>query len=254
MKKIFLFFSAVLISFMIGIYYHNSSPGLIIGKFALDSLEKAGDLKYKINFLNVLPMGEATLFAAKTEEYHGSAVYHLSANAKTSGLVAKFFSAKAMLDSYVDKQDNNPLYFKQKLQISGKPDTEKEVLYDQKSHIMSVAGVRRSILPDTQDPLSAMLHLSKMDFDQISDFEMNINTNQKNYSLKGTVKPQVISSKGRKFKAYLLKAEIKRRDKNNPYHRSRITMVVLKADRNIPILIKVFASGALINARLIENK
>jgi ribosomal protein L21 len=83
---------------------------------------------------------------------------------------------------------------------------------------------------------------------------MNINTNQKNYSLKGTVVPKEISSAGRRYKVYLLKAEIKRRDKNNPYHRSKITMVVLRKDRNIPILIKVFASGALINAKLIEVK
>ncbi len=234
MKKILLIVLGVLVIFIVGFYYNNSSPGIILSRLPPNSLERVGDLKYRINFLNVLPTGEATLCAEKTEEYKGKIVYHSRAHAETSGLVYKFFPAKAMLDSYVDTQDNNPLLFKQKLIVSGKTDVEKEIFYDQKANIMSIGGVKRSILPDTQDPLSAMLRLSKMDFNKIRDFEMNINTNQKNYSLKGTVVPKEISSAGRRYKVYLLKAEIKRRDKNNPYHRSKITMVVLRADKNIP--------------------
>jgi hypothetical protein len=89
-----------------------------------------------------------------------------------------------------------------------------------------------------------------MDFDRLKEIEMNINTNKKNYFLKGKVTPQDITIDKKLYKTFTLVATIKRSDKN-PYHSSAITMVFLKDKENIPVLIKVVASGFLINARLI---
>jgi hypothetical protein len=92
-----------------------------------------------------------------------------------------------------------------------------------------------------------------MDFDKVKEFEISLNTNQKNYVLKGAAQPQEICIDNKKYKIFILKSDIRRRDKN-PYHQTKLTMTLCKEKENIPILIKVFASGALINARLVEIK
>ncbi len=70
-------------------------------------------------------------------------------------------------------------------------------------------------------------------------------------SLVGKTNQQDITINKKTYRIVLVKAEIKRRDKN-PYHKSNISMVLLREKENIPILIKVFASGILINAKLID--
>ena len=92
-----------------------------------------------------------------------------------------------------------------------------------------------------------------MDFNKVKQFQTNINTNQKNYTLSGKARQIDISLNKQIFKTILLNADIARRDKN-PYHKSTITMVLLGEKEKIPLLIKVFASGILIHVRLIEIK
>lgn len=252
MKKILLIF-LIIILFLVFIAWKNSNPENIISELLKKGDIKSGELRYKIYLLGVLPIGDAFLGDEKIEEYKGQKVYHLSATAQSLKIFSKFFSGSAILDSYVDMQQFNPMSFRQRLQVSGKKDIDREIIYDQKLGIMSISEVKRQIFPNTQDPLSAAFNIRRMDFDKIKEFEMNINTNQKNYILKGTTTQQDISINKKIYKIVLAKAEIKRRDKN-PYHQSTITMVLLKEKGNIPILIKVFAGGVLINAKLVDIK
>jgi hypothetical protein len=231
-------------------YHNNNDPALIISGLAKKEF-RPGALKYKINLFGIIPMGDAVLGLARVEEYNGKKVYHLTAQAESLKIFSEFFNAHAVLDSYVDIEKLNPLLFKQRIAIAGKQDIVKEATYDQNNGIMSIAGVKRQILTDTQDPLSAIFNLRHMDLDRIREFELNINTNQKNYILKGTVSLQQVSVNKKIYKTALIKATIRRRDKN-PYHQSALTMVLLREKENIPILIRVFASGMLINAKLID--
>lgn len=252
MKKILpiLFIPAILLVF-ISVYGYNNNPKTIISKLNNNSDIPISKLRYRINFAGILPVGEAIFETKKTEEYRGQQVYHLTASAQSLNIFAKFFNSYAILNSYVDAQQFNPVLFRQKLVVKDRKDIEKEVIYDQKQGIMSIDGVRRQIFANTQDPLSAMFNVRRMDFDKIKEFEMNINTNQKNYLLKGVAHIKDISIKKKIYKTVLLEAKIIRRDRN-PYHKSTITMLLLKEKNNIPILIKAFAGGILINARLID--
>ncbi len=253
MKKIFIIAVIALILFLGIVYQNNTDPKAIISKLAQNGQIKSGDLKFKINFLNVLPMGEAILNKEVTERYGNLDVYHLKATAYSQKAIARFFTATASIDSYVDISNNNPVLFRQLMKLSGKPEMNKEVIYDQKNGIMTILGVQRSILPNTQDPLSAIFNIRKMDLDKNREFEISINTNQKNYCLSGSVTPKDLIIRNKSYKIYILKAEIKRRDRN-PYHKSQITMILLKEKENIPISVRVFASGAIINAKLVEIK
>lgn len=252
MKKILIIFFIIILFFGF-IIYRNGAPKIIISDLLKKDDIKPGELRYKIYLLGILPIGDAFLQDKKAEKYKGRMAYHLSAVAQSSKIFSELFGASAVLDSYVDTQELKPMVFKQKLIVSGKKDIDKEVIYDQKQNIISIGGIRRQTFPGTQDPLSAILNIRKIDFDKIQEFEMNINTNQKNYILKAAVTPGNIKISSKIYKIFTLKSTVSRRDKN-PYHKSNITMVLLKDKENIPVLIKVFASGILINAKLTDIK
>lgn len=250
MKKWLVLFIVIVLCFAFVFYHNNNIKNIISGLSKKGDIEP-GELRYRIYLLGIIPIGEAVFGVEKSEQYQGEAVYHLSATAQSLNVFSKFFKGRAVLDSYIDIKQLTPLVFKEKIAISGKQDIDREITYDQKNGIMSIAGVKRQILPNTHDPLSATFNIRHLDLDKVKEIEMNINTNQKNYILKGTAEQKNILIHKQAYRIILAKAEIARRDKN-PYHKSSISMVLLKEKQNLPILIKVFASGVLINARLIE--
>jgi len=251
MKKILLILVAGLILISIFAFYYNNNPKVIISFLLKKGGFKQGDLIYRVNLFGIIPVANAVFKAERIEEYNGQKVYHLSATAQSLKIFSKFFSGYAALDSYIDIQTHNPILFKEKTIITDKKAVNKEVLYDHKNGVMNISGVKRQIFPDTQDPLSSIFNIRSMNFDNKKDLEMNMNTNQKNYILKGTAQHKDISVNKKIYKTVFLRADIRRKDKN-PYHQSKITMVLLKEKENIPILIKVFASGFLINAKLVD--
>lgn len=250
MKKI-LFSLFLLILPLVLIFQNNANPNIIISGLMKKGGIHPGDLKYRINLFGIIPVAEAVLYLEKEAEYKGQKVYHLSASALTMKWLSKFFEGSAVFDSYVEMRDLTPLLFKQKIKALGKENPDKEIFYNQKEGTMSLGGVERSILPKTHDPLSAIFNLRRSNFDNLRTIEININTNQKNYLLSGIVKRRDLSIRKEIYKTVLLKADIRRRDKES-YHRSNISMLLVKSGENIPVLIKVFASGVLINAKLIS--
>ena len=128
---------------------------------------KPRELRYKINFLGIIPVGEAVLGAERIEEYNGQKYYHLNASVRSLKVFSKIFSAYAVLDSYIDMKEMNPAVFKQRVEISGKQAATIEITYDQKNNAMSTGGVRRQILPNTQDPLSAVFNIRRMNLENI---------------------------------------------------------------------------------------
>lgn len=253
MRRILGIFLIIVILFLIFFWQVNNNPAIIIANLNNKGGIREGDLKYRINLLGLIPIGEATFNLEKLEEYNGLKVYHLHANTNSLDYYATLFKGYASVDSYVDTRDSNPVLFKQRIEAPGNENPYKEVFYEQKKGIMSVDGVKRQIFPNTQDPLSAMFNLKHMDFDKVDNFEININTNQKNYILEGTANHKELRINNKIYKIVLAEAEIRRRDKN-PYHKSHVSMTLLRGENNLPVLIKVFASGILINAKLAEIK
>ena len=254
MKRVLLIF-LVLIILASGIsYYRNNDPKIILSELIKKGDFVPGELRYQINLFGIIPVGEAVFEAEKIEEYNGQKYYHLNASAQSFKGLSRFFSAHAALESFVDMQQLSPVVFRQKVEISGKQPTLTEIAYDQKNNVMSIGGVKRQILPNTQEPLSVMLNFKRMNFDNIKIFEMNINCYKKNYLLKGAATQEDILINRKLHKVILVEAKVRRSDKNNPYHQSQISMVLLKEKENIPIVIRVFASGFLINVKLIDIK
>jgi hypothetical protein len=250
MKKVF-FIVLIVFLFLFFKWQMNNNPSLIISKAIKNKNIVSGNLKFRVYLLGIIPIGEAIFESEKIEEYKGMKVYHLNASAHPLKLYSKLLKGYVVLDSYIDMQKLSPVLFKQKLESPGKENPNKEVFYDLKNNTMTLNGVVRQIYPNTQDPLSAVFNLKRMNFSSTKTIEFNINTNQKNYILNGTANEKNILVNKELFKIVTVNAEIKRRDKD-PYHKSNIDLVLLKGEQNIPILIKVFASGALITAKLVD--
>ncbi|MBU1727422.1 MAG: DUF3108 domain-containing protein [Candidatus Omnitrophica bacterium] len=232
----------------------NSNPNLIISNLMRKGEIRPGVLVYRIYLFGLIPAAEAVFYPATQELYKGSKANHLKAYAGVLKVFSRFFQASINLDSYVNPSSGNPYFFSQKMSAPGKEAALKEVFYDQQKGVMTLRGEDRAILPDTHDPLSLINKISRMDLSGLKDFEGSINTNQKNYCLRAGVSSKDSSIGGRVIKTYTLKGVVSRRDKDNPYHRSQVTMVLAEGKQNIPVLIKVFASGAFIVVKLVDIK
>jgi hypothetical protein len=207
-----------------------------------------------VNYLGFLPTGQAELKNMGIEIYQGKEVYHLLAEAKVSKFMSKFLNAKAIINSYIDKNKLHSLRFTQTSILPDKPKDEKEVLYDQEKNIMELRGVRRQILPDTQDPLSAMFYIQHQPLELGKEFDININTNQKNYRLYvKVIRKEEYLVDNKTVRLLLLQGDIRRRDKN-PYHKSTFNLWILDNQYKIPILIKAMTNGGLITIRLTDIK
>lgn len=254
MKRFFIFLLVLVLIFTLAAL-NSQRPKVIISRL-LDKEAPKKESKYIVSLFGIIPAGEAVFFNESLEDYaadNDSKIYHLSAAAKNLKIYSKFIQAAAALDSYLDTHSLNPYFFKQTLSISGKNDVIKEVSYDQENHIMTIAGERREIMPDTQDPLSAIFKIKRMDFSKIKNFEMNINTNQKNYTLKGTAQIKDLVIRGKANKIAIINADISRRQKS-PYHKTNIRMVLWQDRQNLPVYIKIFASGFLLTVKLVDIK
>jgi len=253
MKKFFVVLLAIIVLAAVFLVYNNTNPDTVISELTKQGSIRPGELNYQIQLFGFIPVGNAVFKTAQEIDFKGEKAYYLNASAQSLNSISGFFAASAMMDTYLDKTGLNPMFFKQTLNIKGKPSLVKEAEYFQKQGVMTIAGEKRSIPFGTQDSLSLMYNIRHMDFDKVKDFEFNLNTNQKNYTFKGTSRNKELSVGGKDYKLAFVKAEIFRKDKN-PYHRSKVEFVLLKDKENIPILIKVYASGAFINIRLMEIK
>ncbi len=251
MRKLLFTIIAVVILSSIFLFYYNNSPKIIVSSLAGKTNVQAKELIYRVNLFGVLPVADAILKVERLEEYNGQKVYHLSATADSLRWYTKMYNAYAILDSYADINTHDPILFRQKAVIANEKVINKEVYYDQKNGIMTLNNIRRQIPPHTQDPLSLLFNIMHMDFDRVEGLEMNINTNQKNYVIKGLKRSRDMSIDKKAYKLVFLNADIERREKS-PYHQSKISIVFCCDKENIPILIKVFASGAFLSAKLIE--
>ena len=255
MGKIFRFAGLLILVVVIasaGFNAYMNKPSVIVNRVFRDKDMVPEKLIYRAYLFGILPVGDVVLNKAVSEQLKGKDYYYLSAQASTVPWISVLFNAQAELESYIDKKSYNPVVYRERMVMTGKPEVQKEIIYDQGNRFMTLDGTKREILPDTQDPLSLIYNLSKEDFNNKRDLQANINTNQKNYVLKGTI--QDLPAINAKYKAYLGKASIARHDKKSPYHRSQISMWLVKMDNNIPIRISVFKGGALVSMRLVEVK
>lgn len=252
MKKFILIF-AVLILVLVFAARRNSDPSSMIQHLTATGGAKAAEIKYRIYAFGVIPVAEASFSKAIETEFEGRRVYRLSAKAESLKFLERLFSASAILDSYLDTRQLYPLFFTQRISLSGKPEITRRISYNQAQGVMTTGGVQRQIPAETHDPLSLLFNLRRADLQIAQKMEFNINTNQKNYIFAANSAPKEMVIAGQPYPCAFLKADIRRSDEDNPYHRSKVSVLFLRSrEGNIPVLIKIFSGGFLAHIKLIE--
>jgi hypothetical protein len=251
-KKSFLMLASISILLSVLAYSVNNNYRAAVALTVRRNIQEPKVAIYRMFLFGIVPVAEARMSNLGIEAYQGKPVFHFRARAYPLAFYGNFLKAEAVLDSLVSVQSSDPVLFRQELILPGKVPVKKEISYNQSKGIMTVAGVQRLILPHTQDPLSAMFNLRQYPFAQDTDIEISINTNQKNYVLKGKAVQRELTYRNQGYSCVVAETIIKRRDKDNPYHQSNVTFVLLKEFQNLPLYIKVFASGMVITARLVD--
>lgn len=230
-------------------YRRNNDIRSLLIQFPESELDAATSLRYKVLLFGFIPVGSAVLHTAQLEQFKDKPVYHLRVEAESAKELSWLYVASMRADSYVDRQTLLPEAFIQKIEVKGKKNIERGVVYAQEDQTMSVEGEVRTILGDTFDPLSAIFKVGRMRYEELKDLELNINTNQKNYQLLGSAErsSELVNRTARRL--ITVSADIKRRN-DNPYHQSHIEMVFAGEKKNTPLLIRSFTSGFLVTCRL----
>jgi len=253
-KKKRLIFLCILILLIIHFLYKSvqNSPKEVLKNLLKNEKLEGKNLKFVAKYFGLIPLGEVILKDRGTTDYQGRNVYLLSGEAETHDFFSFFFKAKAKIESFIDKENLHSLLFFQHLETSNKPDEDKKIIYDQKNHIMEFEGVKRVISPDTQDPLSAIFYMRRQDFEVGKVFDINLNTNQKNYRLLAKIiKRDEFKIDEKKIGIWILKADVRRRDKS-PRHSSSFAIWFIDNPSKTPILIKAMTNIGSITARLIK--
>jgi hypothetical protein len=255
LKRIILLFLAAIISLIIvvavrEISMNNALSVIKQNKLQDRSIKDSSTLVFIVDFQGVIPAGKARLRNLGLEPYQNMQAYHLTAKAYLLDIYNKFFNFEAAIDSYVDPEKLCTIKFTQHILLPNKTKQEKEILYDQAKNTMELEGVKRQIFPNTQDPLSSMFYIQHQKLELGKEFDLNINTNQKNYQFYiKVVGRQEYTIAGKKAGVWLLDGVIRRRNKNI-YHRTTMRLWVLDAPSQTPILIKTFSNAGLVTARL----
>ena len=163
-KKVVLVVFFILVIFICVMALQND-PGSIIAKLPAEPF-KEGDVKVEVSLdVDNFPTDPAleqrliqAAFDAGIKKIDKKNLYCLKARAKSSSLVSKIYPFEVSLESFLDQATMLPVSFLQKIKTKQK-ELAKEVSYDQKNNIMQILEVKRSILPETYEPLSAIWKL-----------------------------------------------------------------------------------------------
>ncbi|MEW6101146.1 MAG: DUF3108 domain-containing protein [Candidatus Omnitrophota bacterium] len=247
--------SALFLSHMVfGIMKNN--PKYIIEAAGIKDANTAGDrlLVFSGNYLGFWHWADVAIENKGLIQYKGRDAYRLIASGIIPKLVSRFYNVSMQAESYVDKERLNSLRFSYRLSLPDKPAEESEVIYDQEKNIMELDGEKRKILPGTQDFLSAIFYIQRQEFSAGKEFDININTNQKNYRfyLKA-VRDSEIEIKGEKFRVWVIEGDVRRRDKS-ARHAVKINMWLLeRGGYCVPLLVKVMTNIGPLAIRLISS-
>jgi hypothetical protein len=224
----------------------RQSP-ILIAKDLASNHRLSGQTNFLLNYLAVIPVAQARMEYLGPEGFRGRKLIHIRAEAKTFDYARSVFHAGAAVDSYVDPKSSKAVYFLQHLEMIGKPDENKEIYYDQKDNIMVSTGSRGTerlaIDKNTFEPLSAFLFIQNLELAAGTEFDLSLNTNQKDYFLSGKcVSRDLVRIGDKNYNILLIEAQVRRKDKS-PRHGFTLKIWFLEdGKRKIPLLVRVMTN------------
>ena len=165
----------------------------------------AGDkFSYSIKYFDLIPILDLHVEVKSTRSKRNIS---LEADATAKGILAMFMEVSIELKSLIAKDSTVPLVYNQSIS-TGKDIRVKEAVYDREQMVMTSKGRKVAIDKYTQDPLSAIFHISTLDFEEKKRFDIFINPGKTNYKLEAEVMGKVqIRSLGKNIDCWEVKGE-----------------------------------------------
>lgn len=204
------------------------------------------ELVFLVKYMGIIPIGKARMKVDSSTKYNRRNVYKLFAEAETSGFVSIFYKAKAGIESYMDKNKLHSLRYTENIILPDKGAETKEIIYDQDNLIMTRKDFKRKILPNTQDPLSAIFYLRTQDFNVGQSFIINIISKEDIYDLKA----DILKKDGG---IWMMKIAVGRQNKSS-YHGGNFSVWISDDTMRLPLLVKGWTQVGLVTMRLINIK
>lgn len=257
-KIIFFVFVGLTIFLIVWESYNNKIETIIkktvISQRRLKILEDRFSLNYQINYLNVFPIGKVFYRSIGLSQYNYRSTYQLEMTAEDTFPFSWVKPAKAKMVSYLDTSKMLPIYFLIETYMDNKIKEENKIIYNQEEGYMISEGRRYVIFPFTYEPLSLIFYLMRIKFDKNKKEDLNLNSNQTNYS----VKVEVINKKeyriaGETYKIWEATLLLRRRKGDIMRHSLDAKLYFLeKGDKNIPFFGKACTNLGNISFRIKE--
>lgn len=157
----------------------------------------------------IITAGYATLEVRKISKINGRKVYHIVSCARSARFFDNFYKVRDKTESFVDVESICTWRFIKELN-EGKYHTKKETIYDQRNHTATIKGKTNKIPPFVQDILSALYYLRTQNIKLGEDYDIDVNTDGKNWSLEVKAsKAEIIKTKAGRFKTICVEPFLK---------------------------------------------
>ena len=139
-------------------------------------------LSYRIIYM-AAPAGTAVLKVNEMTEIDGVSVYHFTATARSTALFSIFYKVNDRIDAFVDKKTLKPVRFEKHLREGTRYKKDEVMLFYPDRKIAKVGDKEIAVPADVQDCLSSFYHLRGQPLEVGKSLFVNVNENQKNYSV-----------------------------------------------------------------------
>lgn len=196
--------------------------------------------------------GYSTLEVHEIIEMNGRKVYHIIAKTRSTSFFDKFFKVRDTVETFVDVESLCTWRFRKELN-EGKYHKVKETIYDQRNHTATTKGNVVKVLPFVQDVLSALYYLRTHDIKTGRNYDIDVNTDKKNWALRVKVsKEEIVKTKAGKFRTICIEPVL--REEGIFKQKGRLWVWVTNDSKKIPVLMESKILVGSIVAVLIELK
>ncbi len=180
--------------------------------------------------------GYSTLEVHEIIEMNGRKVYHIIAKTRSTSFFDKLYKVRDTVETFVDVESLCTWRFRKDLN-EGKYHKVKETIYDQRNHTATTKGNVVTVLPFVQDVLSALYYLRTHDIKIGTNYDIDVNTDKKNWSLRVNVlKEEIVKTKAGKFRTICIEPVL--REEGIFKQKGRLWIWVTNDDKKIPVLME----------------
>ncbi|MBI4845328.1 MAG: DUF3108 domain-containing protein [Candidatus Omnitrophica bacterium] len=221
-----------------------------LGNFRFNAGTK---LSYVIKYFSILPVLKLDITIDGQDEGSGAQDILINAFLRTERLIEPFFDLEGRAQSYFDGASLCSRRYKEILKMKNRSDKTREMIFEQKEHILTVNADKRKIYPYTQDPLSLMFFFSSLDFNKIKNAEAFVNAGKTNYKLLVKVEgKEDIEVNGRQYSCWKLSGEYFKLKKGTKKFADLTAWLENSKEQRL-LFLRAFSKLGIISLELKEN-